>query len=128
MVDEDKEVYYIRDLVTSAEADDLSGFCSETEGRWVRSPMRKKSGDSGVEEEGARTSTSCPLLFAYFYMPLIDQLRVRLATGREDPPSGGVLRPLLSRKRGRGGLSLSNKKAKEEEEEEEEEEGGGGGH
>jgi|MDSY01.2.fsa_nt_gb hypothetical protein len=67
VVDADKQLFYIHAFLSAAEAEAMSSFCAEP-GRFQRSPQTGVADASGAENL-ARTSSSCPLLFAIFYMP-----------------------------------------------------------
>lgn len=73
LIDPDKKIYYVHDFLAPEEASAISLF---GEGRFRRSPQ------TGIEDltgsaNRARTSQSCPLLFAYFYMPRLEEVRAK---------------------------------------------------
>ena len=74
IVDEKKKLYYVHNFLTAQEADEMRGFCSEP-GRFQRSPQTGV--EVGGSESQARTSSSCPLLFAIFYIPRFAEVNAK---------------------------------------------------
>mmetsp|Transcript_24376 Transcript_24376/g.54970 ORF Transcript_24376/g.54970 Transcript_24376/m.54970 type:complete len:292 (+) Transcript_24376:154-1029(+) len=80
-IDSSKQIFYVQSFMSPDEAKIFGALCEAegNEGRFVRSPQRKRdeAGQQtilGVEEQGARTSASCPLLFSLFYLPLKEKI------------------------------------------------------
>jgi len=75
VIDQSKNLFYVHSFVSQSEADSMRTFCGES-GRFQRSPQTGIADKNGAENQ-ARTSSSCPLLFAYFYMPRFEEVKAK---------------------------------------------------
>ena len=74
-IDEEKGIYYIHGFMTPEECDQVIAF--GTPDRFDRSPVvgGKEGADGAFYHSGERTSSTCPLLYARMYMPVMEKLR-----------------------------------------------------
>jgi len=73
VLDENKYLYYVHSFLSQDEANTMGTFCGDSN-RFQRSPQTGVEDLNGNENQ-ARTSSSCPLLFAYFYIPKLDDVK-----------------------------------------------------
>lgn len=74
VIDDDttgRTIHYVRSFVSPTESSAIRGFCTQENGRFRASPLS----DSAATD--IRTSSSCPLFFAYFYMDRMEALKVK---------------------------------------------------
>ena len=75
VVKEDKQLFYVHSFLSGEEADAMRHFCAEP-GRFQRSPQTGVA-DANGQANLARTSSSCPLLFAIFYMKRFAEVQAK---------------------------------------------------
>ena len=69
------DLTYIKSLVTPDEAKRLVNICDDR-GGWVISPQKGNNNDhDGFEENNARSSSSCPLIWPMLYLARYDDLK-----------------------------------------------------
>lgn len=74
VLDKSKGMYYACNLLAEDECEMIIGF--GTPDRFARSPLTGgKTGSGTFHESDHRTSSTCPLLFARMYLPVIETLR-----------------------------------------------------
>jgi len=79
IVDDDnngRTIQYVQSFVSPTESSAIRGFCTQKNARFKRSPLTD-SGATDSDKDSVRTSSSCPLFFAYFYMDRMDELKVK---------------------------------------------------
>lgn len=65
---------YVSNMLTHAECDKLVSTCDNRNG-WTRSPQRMADDTGTTQENGARTSSSCPMIWPLFYLPMLEKIR-----------------------------------------------------
>lgn len=77
IINEEKSLLYVHDFLGKEEIDAIVAICSDQD-RFDSSPLRMHSAtlnDGYGVDQAVRTSSSCPLLFAYYYMPHLEKLK-----------------------------------------------------
>ena len=77
VIKKEKNLLYLEDFLQSDEIDSIVDICSDPT-RFDSSPLLMHSvtqANSYGTNDAVRTSSSCPLLFAYYYMPHMDKLK-----------------------------------------------------
>ena len=75
IINQSKHLYYIHSFLSNQEAETMQTFCAEPM-RFKRSPQTGITNVNGVENK-ARTSLSCPLLFAHFYIQRLAEVEAK---------------------------------------------------
>lgn len=86
IIDKGKDIFlhYVRNFLTSSEAETLINICDKRDG-WSRSRVVTEHTDEDkvAQKQGLRTSSSCPLIWPLFYINKLDEVKKRGAIDLE---------------------------------------------